>query len=298
MKNSFALCRLYRCKDGTNISLVLIQQVHGGHPIHSTKLWPDLRRAICWRATDHRKAFDLCVCLPVGHCCVRNASAASGECECDKGNFRACRMQSLRSLLPPECSVAPEPAGWWHFPGLLPTPRGETSKALPMKEGPSICEIQSQVSRVLECLPIAQQHGELLWDGDGAIFSVALQEQGKPHLFFTPHKDLWEMLTWLCLSVKGTTAASALFWHSSLKIQLFTDLSSLSYSKKRVILFCTSGIYSDNLISLVMNKMRCDFHMYIFKLQLPACPSSYRSSASSSYTDLILLWVFIAIFFP
>lgn len=82
-----------------------------------------------------------------------------------------------------------------------------------------------------ECLSIAQQHGELLWDRGGAIFSVALQEQDKPHLFFTPHKDLWEMLTWLCLSVKGTTAASAFFWHSS-KIQLFTNLSSLSYSKK------------------------------------------------------------------
>lgn len=89
MKNSFALCRLYRCEDGTNISLVVIQQVHGGHTIHSTELWPDLQREICWRATEHRQAFDLGVCLPVGHCCVRNASAVRGEREWDKGEFQS-----------------------------------------------------------------------------------------------------------------------------------------------------------------------------------------------------------------
>lgn len=85
-----------------------------------------------------------------------------------------------------------------------------------MKEGPSIFEIQSQVDTVLEYLSIAQQHGKLLWDRGGAIFSVVLKELDKPHLFFTLHKDLWEMLTWLCLPVKGTTAPSAFFWHSSL----------------------------------------------------------------------------------
>lgn len=86
-----------------------------------------------------------------------------------------------------------------------------------MKEGPSVFEIQSQADTVLECLSIAQQHGELLWDRGEAIFSVAPQELDKPHLFFTPHKDLWEMLMWSCLPVKGTTAASAFFWHGSLK---------------------------------------------------------------------------------
>lgn len=101
MKNSFALCRLYRCKDGTNISLALIQQVHGGHTIHSTKLWPDLQRAISWGARGHRKDFDLCVCLPVGHCCVRNASAVSRECECDKGEFLSLLYAELQ---PPPAS--------------------------------------------------------------------------------------------------------------------------------------------------------------------------------------------------
>lgn len=103
MKNSFALCRLYRCKDGTNISLALIQQVHRGHTIHSTKLWPDLQRAICWGARDHRRAFDLCVCLPVGHCCVRNASAVSRECECDKGEFLSLLYAELQ--LPPASRI-------------------------------------------------------------------------------------------------------------------------------------------------------------------------------------------------
>lgn len=101
MKKSFALCRLYRCKDGTNISLALIQQVHRGHTIHSTKLWPDLQREMCWRGRDHKKAFDLCVCLPVGRCCVRNASAVSGECECDEGEFLSLLYAELQ---PPSAS--------------------------------------------------------------------------------------------------------------------------------------------------------------------------------------------------
>lgn len=124
-----------------------------------------------------------------------------------------------------------------------------------MEESPSIFEIQSQGAGM-------SLHCTTAWDRGGAIFSAALQELDKPHLFFTPQKDLWEMLTWLCLSVKGARAASAFFFLAQLfKIQQFTDLSSLSYSKKRVSLFCTSRIYSDNLISLAMNKMRCDFHM-------------------------------------
>lgn len=97
---------------------------------------------------------------------------------------------------------------------------------------------------------------------------------------------------------QGYNCTFSIFLAQLFNTQLFTDLSCLCYSKKRVSLFCTSGIYSDNLISLVMDKIRCDFHLYIFKLQLPDCPSPSRGNASSSYIDLIFLWDFIAIFFP
>lgn len=80
---------------------------------------------------------------------------------------------------------------------------------------------------------------------------------------------------------QGHNSSFSIFLAHLFKIQLFTDLSALSYNKEGVTLFCTSGIYSSNLISLFMNIMRYDFQAYILKLQLPARPSSYKSDATN-----------------
>lgn len=112
MKNSFALCRLYRCKDGTNIFLVLIQQVHEGHTIHSTKHWPDLQsHPLESHGAAGKPLISVCAC--------QLATAVSemplllvGNVNVIKKNFKACCMQSLSFLPPPETYVAPEPAVW------------------------------------------------------------------------------------------------------------------------------------------------------------------------------------------
>lgn len=93
MKNSFALCRLYRCKDGTSIFLVRIQQVRAGHTIRSTKPWPELRERPR-ESAGPPEAFGVSVRRPAGHGCGRDASAVSVVTK----NFRACSTRSLSSL--------------------------------------------------------------------------------------------------------------------------------------------------------------------------------------------------------
>lgn len=80
---------------------------------HKALAWPAERDPLESHGAAGKPLISACACQLAT--AVRNASVVHGEWECDKEDFRACRMQSLCFLLPPETYVAPEPAVWQNF---------------------------------------------------------------------------------------------------------------------------------------------------------------------------------------
>lgn len=80
------------------------------------------------------------------------------------------------------------------------------------------------------------------------------------------------------VSVRVTTITSAFFLAYLLNIHPFVVFALHQGRGNFVLQFRDLSNY---LIALFMNIMRCDFCVYILKLELPMCPSSYRSNATN-----------------